>query len=727
MSPSVKPWFLLGALCGGLVLVAEIWVTLDRRPPVWDHAIHLEGAIRCQRILAERGIDGIREILEASSFYPPVVRCAAGALFGLAGVSPQAGQAAILAFLALGLASLFALGRRLFDAGTGLLAALIFGTAPFVVYSTTNFQFDLPLAAAVAFALLCLVRTEEFADRRWSVATGLAFAFGMLVKPPFAVYFLPPLLLVAWRALRAPDRGARLGNLALALLLGGALSLPWYGPRLFGLPMQILNRSFALAAEQGHAAPLTAASLLFYPQALLPALGLLAGPLFAWGLLALARHRSVRGLLWIASLVPFGVFLLIRNKDLRYVLPLFPVAALIAASGLLAPAPVWRRRLTVAVAGVSVLQVGAAAFDTPPVPRWTPFNFPIVFAATPSPVEWPHREILAAIMRASGGAPATVSVVPNDSYFSVSNFRYYAVKENLPLKMMRAWDPYPLGVHFAILKTGDQGPAFSIAKAKRIMARLEAGDPAFERMFPVIWQAPLPDGSLGVVRQRRLPPVTGASAETLARRLKEAVPRFLAPYARDLEGLEVDLIYAPGALLKGEVRRVQVTARGARIAEFARRGAQIRVRELRLALEDVLINPHRLAGSGEIEPLEMKRLRVDHLVVTEADLQAFLSGLRRFRGLRVRFEAGTVAVTLAQPGPDVAGRLRLLSGRGAAPFALQPEQLSLGGVPLPGILVTWVFRNFDPAPRLARLPVRVEIGEIRVEPGRLVVSRSGPA
>ncbi len=717
----MKSWLLLAGLFVALAHVAGIWVTLDHRPPVWDHANHLERAIHCRRILVEAGLRGLGKILEISSFYPPVVPCAAGVFSLLAGVSPLAGQAVILAFLATGLAALFALGRQLFDATTGLLAALIFGTAPFVVYSTTNFQLDLPLAAVSILALFVLVRTEEFSRHTWSVATGLAIAFGMLVKPPFAVYFLPPLLLVAGRALRAHARAQRVINCGLAVLLGGALSLPWYGPRLFSLPMQIANRSFKQAAQSGYPETLSASSLFFYPRALLPIFGLLAGPLFAWGLLALVRRPGTRALLWSASIVPFGVFLLLQNKNFRYVLPILPVAAIIAAAGLCALAPAWRRGLTVSVAFVSVLQVGVAAFGIPPVPPWTS-NLPLVFSFPPSPVEWPHRQILDVIMKASGGMPATTSVVPNYSYFSVSNFRYYAARDGLPLRMIRAWDPYPLGVDFAILKTGDQGPAFAIAKPKRIMDRLEAGDPAFERVFPVIWQASLPDGSLAIVRQRRLAPVTDVSPDTMARQLKEAIPRFLQRYARELEGFRVALAYVPEALLKGEVRQARMEARSARVAEFARGGAEMRVGDLALTLEGVLINPHRLVTAGEIEPLEIGKLRVDHLIITEDDLRAFLSGLRRLRGLRLKLEAGAVAVAVSQPGLEVTGRLKLLPGRQRAPLTAQAEQVRVGGVPLPGFLVQWVFRHYDPSPRLSALPVAVELDQIRVEPGRIVVS-----
>jgi len=283
----------------------------------------------------------------------------------------------MLGFLGVGLLASFLLGRTLFDSPTGFLAALIFGTAPFVAFSTTNFQLDLPLAAMVVLAILGLVKSQGFSRWRWSWASGLILAAGLLTKPPFATYVLPALLLAVLAAFRGKDRAGRPRNLALALFLTAALVLPWYGPRLFGLPMQVLNRSFKQAAESGYPEALSVFSLTFYPLAFLPQFGLLAGVLFLWGIWAIRNYRQARGVLWASCLIPFGIFLFLQNKNLRYTLPLLPIAALIAAGGLRAMRPPWRRVLVSACVVLSLLQVGVAAFGVPPLPAWTPFCAPL--------------------------------------------------------------------------------------------------------------------------------------------------------------------------------------------------------------------------------------------------------------------------------------------------------------------------------------------------------------
>src|SRR5712691_9781059 len=255
-----------------LSVAAAVWVAIDRRPPEWDHANHLERAVDCYRSLRIVTDSGAREILEASSFYPPLVTCAAGLLYFTFPMTPLTAQAVMMGFLALALAAVYGLGRRLADEETGWWAAFLFGTAPFVLFSLTNFQLDLPLAAMVAVTLYLLLRADDFSHAGWCAALGVALGLGMLTKPTFGIYILPPLLLSVWRGLGSGRRGPRMMGLGLAMAVGDLLALPWYGPRLAGLPTQIVNRGFRQAAEQQNPEPLTTAALLGYPPSALRAL-----------------------------------------------------------------------------------------------------------------------------------------------------------------------------------------------------------------------------------------------------------------------------------------------------------------------------------------------------------------------------------------------------------------------------------------------------------------------
>jgi hypothetical protein len=716
---------LLALLLAGLAGVVTVWVAVDRRPPEWDHANHLERALECHRILAEPGHDRVAEIIAKSSFYPPVVLCATGLAYFVLPVTPLTAQLSMWGFLVAGTLAVWGLGRRLLDAQAGLIAAIMFATAPFVVFSLLRYQLDLPLAAILAIALYVLVRVDAFASVGWSLVLGLALGVGMLIKPPFAAYFLPALAWSAWLAVRAPDRGARLGRLALALLVGVLVAGPWYGPRLAGLPLQILNRSFKQAVESPPA--MSSTGLVFYPRVFLPLVGALTGLLAVWGVWAVRRMPRARALVWTA-LVPWGIFIAIQNKNLRYALPLVPAVTLAAAAGLAALGPRARRVVGAACVAVGLLQVSGTAFGLPPSPPTRMFLVPLLMADPPNGRDWRHGDVLAAVLRAlPAPAPAEggrVAVVPNDNYFSVSNFRYEAERDRLPLRFQRAWDGAPFGVDVAILKTGDQGPDAASEKPNRIMRDFET-DPWLAAAYPVTAEFPLPDGSRGMVRVRRPPPVTTMSAEALAAGLRASAAEQLADFVREPKGLTIQVEYGAERLLRGEVDRVVLEADSALVGELARGRAPLRVQSARLIASGVRVNPGRLAATGRLEVFDIERLRVERLRVDEADLLAFVRAQRRLSHATLSLGDGAARITTGfGRGPALAARLQFGPGHDEAPFALSIDDVRIGGVALPDLLVRWIVRHLDPTPRLRRLPVPVTLGAIRIVPGRLEIATS---
>ncbi len=356
---SLGEWALVGGAFAALVAVVAVWLALDQRPPEWAHAHPLERVVACAKDI---GRGDVRAILERSAFYPPLVPCTAALVYRLWPSDVAAAQAVVLAFLGLGMGAVYVLGRRVAGGAGGVVAAVLFGSAPFVVFSSLRFQLDLPLASLVALALVVLLRAEGFRHPGWSLAAGVVLGLGMLTKPPFAVYVLPALVLVAAR-IRA-RRGVI--NAGLAALIAAALALPWYGPRLFGIAPDIAARSFRQAAESGHPDPLTAAALALYPTWFLPQFGVVAVLLFAIGFLVGVGRRQ--WLLLASALAPLALFMLIQNKNLRYTLPLLPVAAVLAGVGFSALPERGRTLAGAALVAVAALQVRATAFGGPAVP-----------------------------------------------------------------------------------------------------------------------------------------------------------------------------------------------------------------------------------------------------------------------------------------------------------------------------------------------------------------------
>jgi hypothetical protein len=723
------PWIVLGSTYAALCAVAGVWLAIDRHPFEWDYASHLQRALGCHQTLAGAGFDGVRAILEGSeTFYPPVVFCAAGLLYSVLPATAVTAQLVILAFLGVGMAAVFALARDLAGPGAGLLAAFLFGTAPFVVYSMLNFQLDLPLAALVAVALLALVRTDQFRHAGWSVAFGAVCGLALLTKPPFPIYVAGPVAWVAGCALRQPDRRRRVLWLAAALALVGLIALPWYGPRLLSIPSQVIGRAYDNAAREGQPPTLSVDSLTFYPRVFPSQFGWLAAPAFAWGLWVLRSRGDVRMVLWLAALAPVATFTVIQNKNLRYTLPALGVAAVIAAVGVCHLPPARRRIAASALVALGCLQVTMSAFAMPAPPTIAPFPLPLAIPYPPSRDDWQHDRILADVARASDGQPVTVAVVPNHAYFSKSNFGYEAARRRLPIRVVRLSGDVPRGVDFVLLKTGSQGPGFAGARPVRILKAFETPGSWLAGVYPPIGEYPLPDGSRAELRARRIRPLEGVTPEAVARRLEETATRVLADYVGEPVGLRARVVYHPDAILRGEVDAMSIDADSALVGELHRRDRPaLRVRDVRVRLRGVLVDPAAVMAPGDVEVLDLHALDIERLTIREDDLAAYLQRQRKATRLSVAFDDGSARAIVHGMGPEIRGRVRLLPGAGESPMTFAVDQVRVAGIGIPGPLVAWVVRSFDPTPRLRQLPLGISLGPVALRPGRLEVGADAGA
>jgi hypothetical protein len=222
--------------------------------------------------------------------------------------------------------------------------------------------------------------------------------------------------------------------------------------------------------------------------------------------------------------------------------------------------------------------------------------------------DWRHREILALLAADSGGRPATVSVVPNHPLFSVSNFRYYALREDLPFEFSRAWDGARCGVRDP--QTGD-GSAVDQRRIRRDgQPRRSGGLGAFP-----ISAGSLPDGSEGIVPRADWPG-TGASAEDMA---AAGVPSRAGCHSARrgrLAAVAVRRARARGA------SPVALSAARVTVAEFQRpRAARLRMGDVRIVVEDALINPFAAVTEGRLEFLDAARFRLERATITADDLR----------------------------------------------------------------------------------------------------------
>ncbi len=303
---------------------------------------------------------------------PPLVYWLTAATLSGLGLSEFAARLWPALFGLLGIATAGLLGRAMYGAWVGLVAAAVLAACPYYFGLSQALVLDVPLAALIAVALAAFwaayVTAVPWRRRAAVLALYVATALAVLTKGPVAVVLVGGTL-AAFIVLRREWRALRwlVSPLAGVAFLG--VALPWFvmvsvrSPEFvdFFVVKQHLQR-FAAPTEHrqgmwffipivlGGALPWSAFFLLAPRQPLAALRRLVAGR---------ASAATLYCVLWVA--VTFVFFSLSRSKLATYVVPLFPPLAILMARGLRdlvaggAASPLRRGYLLAVAVGVGVL------------------------------------------------------------------------------------------------------------------------------------------------------------------------------------------------------------------------------------------------------------------------------------------------------------------------------------------------------------------------------------
>jgi len=252
----------------------------------------------------------------------PVVPFVYGVAFRYLGESRAVIQSITTLLFALSVVSTYRIGRMLVNAETGLLAGLLLLGSPYLLTQVPLMLVDVPTMALVTFSLDAFLCAALFGGR-----LRILLAVALIVLSVFAKFstwlMLPVLLPAAFVVARSADKAATRRSL---IILGTAAAVVG---TLFAAQYQVIAAQLDLLREYqlpGLGRWRESALSTFFFQ-IHPFVTLLA----AYGVVTAVRKNE------IAFLVPacFVLFvLLLRVERIRYMVPLFPLLALMAACGL---------------------------------------------------------------------------------------------------------------------------------------------------------------------------------------------------------------------------------------------------------------------------------------------------------------------------------------------------------------------------------------------------------
>ncbi len=278
-----------------------------------------------------------------------------------------AGRYFVVALSLLTIILVYEIGRLLFDAQTGVLAALILAITPVHVFLAQNVRPDEAatfIAALIVYLAARILEADPQRDRRFFVGAGVALGAGIALRFPIALFGLAPV--VAW-LLRQPPRDLRSTAAALLdhrIFVFSGMTVVGYciaSPQTLlhpGYLYQGLMTTWSYESTQFPDAVGGGPGLIQYGWTQLrQALGIPIH-LLAWAAIGLALlQRSREQLLLLASFAPYFVLTTFATwVVVRYTLPLTPVTALLVAStAVLAMRGSARWRMPVAAALVAAI------------------------------------------------------------------------------------------------------------------------------------------------------------------------------------------------------------------------------------------------------------------------------------------------------------------------------------------------------------------------------------
>ena len=313
----------------------------------WDEVTHLNGGM-----LLLRG--NFQQYFSFNAFYPPMYDLVTTGFFSVIGVSVFAGRLVSVVFSLLSLYVVFEFTYRLYGAKTALLSSILLGLMPGYVWLSRMAMIETMLVFFFTVSLLFFFNWLHSRQNKMLVFSGLALGLGFLTK--YQMLIAGVIMVAAMLLLSREYLKVKLKRFPLLIVTVVIIAVPWflvayqiyasgmlnqwiyalqignpeklfYSTGLDRLPQWFGQLPSWLQLPMFYSVEMTWPYSNVHPISLyLYGLGLLGLGLFAW------RRKTEDKYLLIWFFIVYIFFTLISNKQWRYMLPIFPVLAISAAS-----------------------------------------------------------------------------------------------------------------------------------------------------------------------------------------------------------------------------------------------------------------------------------------------------------------------------------------------------------------------------------------------------------
>lgn len=311
-----------------------VFNNLNKVEETWDSAGHIgmsyNIAEQLQRLLS--GNISIMDFLRTSDYYPPFVQSIGAIISMVFGYNSYYLLLLTLFFFILSIVFVYIVAKIITkNSLTAFLTAAMFSLFPQVYEQSRVFQLDLPLVALQMIIVYAYIKSKAFTNLKYSIIFGIFFALGQLTKWYNFIYLIVPILLDLLQ--KADYIKTKIKSIFISLSAIAGLTLviavPWYWANYEKIVEY--SRIFSEGEIDDPTSLLSLDTILYYPDRILShQILLLPTIILVIALITLFfRNRNAFIYGFFSILAPMVIFTVIGNKNLRYIMPLTPLFALL--------------------------------------------------------------------------------------------------------------------------------------------------------------------------------------------------------------------------------------------------------------------------------------------------------------------------------------------------------------------------------------------------------------
>jgi len=443
------------------LLIDRTWFFLDESIPSYDQSAHLTAALHHYRIFQNLNILSGNWWLSlwelTPSYRAPFVYICTVPFLVLFGKGYDQASLVNLLYTAIMILSVYHLGNYLFkNRKIGITASIFCLLFPIMGIMRTDYLLDYGLTSIViaTFTILTIWKDSHTGFVSWILTLILGVGIGliMLAKPTGFIFILIPSIytLIIFISKR---KFIKLIQTALSLILAWLICGSWYSLNWLTIITSALNAN-NVGKGEGDPAATTIAGWLYYPQTIpetvgFPILFMSIGIL----LIYLFKHRfsqnivkdnlakSALNWLFIFLIGSYVICSLGTNKDIRFILPSFPVISLILAYFFNLIENIWFNKLRLATFIVSGIVLLNNLFPLPLIQAYGGKHLP-----NNESKKYPLAELIEKIYQTTPYLKTTLGVVPVstpqvneftlDYFGTLADFRVYGRKLTMKLSQV---------------------------------------------------------------------------------------------------------------------------------------------------------------------------------------------------------------------------------------------------------------------------------------------------